>query len=239
MSLKKLQEYIDGGKEIVFFGGAGVSTESGLADFRGEDGLFRQKYNYTPEHMLSYGFFLQKPEIFYEFHRAKMLPIGYEPNAAHYKLAELEKAGKLKAVITQNIDGFHQKAGSRNVLELHGSVYRNYCMECHKEYSLEFIASGSDVPHCSCGGVIRPDVVLYGEALDNFVLSRAVESVTNADVFIVGGTSLNVYPAAGLLNYYRGDKLVLINKDATSFDKRASLLIHGKIGEILSAVKVR
>lgn len=237
MTLELLQKYLDESQNIVFFGGAGVSTESGLPDFRGEGGLFRQKYAYAPEYMLSSSFFRENPKVFYKFHKEKMIPVGFGPNPAHYKLAELEKAGKLKAVITQNVDGFHQRAGSRNVLELHGSVYRNYCLDCHESYPVEYILECESVPYCECGGLIRPDVVLYGEALDDEVVGKAIKYIAQAELLIVGGTSLAVYPAAGLLDYYHGNKLVLINQDPTGYDNRADLLIQGKIGQVLGSLK--
>ena len=236
-----LKKWIEESNNIVFFGGAGVSTESGIADFRSEDGLYNQKYKYPPETILSHTFFEKRPEEFYEFYRDKLLFPDAVPNKAHISLAELEKRGKLKAVITQNIDGLHQKAGSRNVLELHGSVFRNYCTKCGKKYSFDFIIKSAGVPTCSncmentvCGGIIRPEVVLYEEALDMEVLSNAVDYVANSDVFIVAGTSLKVYPVANLVTYYNGCKLVLINKSETSYDKYANLLIRGQVGEVLS-----
>lgn len=237
--VKKLQQIIDDSDNIVFFGGAGVSTESGVPDFRSVDGLYHQKFKYPPETMLSHTFFVEQPEEFFKFYKEKMLPLGAKPNAAHKKLAELEKAGKLKAVITQNVDGLHQAAGSREVLELHGSVYRNYCQKCGKFHSVEEVRDAVGVPRCECGGVIKPDVVLYEEGLDGDVMSKALDYISRADVLIIGGTSLVVYPAAGLINYYRGDKLVLINRDATGMDRRADLLIQGSIGEIFSQIEVR
>jgi len=235
--LKKLQEIVDQAKNIVFFGGAGVSTESGIPDFRSVDGLYSQSYKYPPETILSHEFFIDNTEEFYRFYRNKMLCPDARPNKAHIKLAELEAAGKLKAVITQNIDGLHQMAGSKNVLELHGSVLRNYCMKCHQFYDVEIIAEGEEVPKCSCGGTIKPDVVLYGEGLDSDVMNRSVAAIAKADVLIIGGTSLAVYPAAGLINYYRGNHLVLINKSSTPMDAMANLAIDGKIGEVLGAIK--
>lgn len=236
MSENRLQELIKESGNIVFFGGAGVSTESGIPDFRSADGLYKQKYKYPPEMILSHSFFVTHTEDFYEYYRDKILYLDAKPGRAHTKLAELERAGKLKAVITQNIDGLHQKAGSKNVFELHGSVYRNYCQECGRHYDVEYVKSGSGVPKCDCGGVIRPDVVLYEEGLDQSVLEAAVEYIYNADMLIVGGTSLAVYPAAGLIEYYGGDKLVLINKTPTPYDKRANLVISGSIGDALGAV---
>ena len=229
----QLKNWIEESKNIVFFGGAGVSTESGIPDFRSQDGLYHQQYDYPPEQILSHTFFVRKPEEFFRFYRNKMLAPDARPNRAHLALAELERAGRLKAVITQNIDGLHQAAGSREVLELHGSVLRNHCMRCGKFYGMDAILNSSGVPKCSCGGVIKPDVVLYEEGLDMDTLNRAVNYISRADVLIVGGTSLTVYPAAGLIDYYRGRKLVLINRDATPLDGQADLVIAGKIGEVL------
>ena len=231
---EKLQELIDRSARIVFFGGAGVSTESGIPDFRSVDGLYNQQYKYPPETIISHTFFTRRPEEFYEFYRAKMLAPDAKPNPAHLKLAEMEAAGRLSAVITQNIDGLHQKAGSRNVLELHGSVLRNYCERCHKFYDAEYILNSQGVPQCSCGGSVKPDVVLYEEGLDNETITRAVEYISKADVLIIGGTSLAVYPAAGLIDYYRGNKLVLVNKTPTPRDREADLVVQGSIGEIFS-----
>ena len=236
----KLQELIDQHDNIVFFGGAGVSTESGIPDFRSQDGLYHQKYDFPPETILSHTFFLNHPEEFYKFYRDKMLCDTAKPNAAHLKLAELEEAGKLKAVITQNIDNLHQMAGSKNVLELHGSVYRNYCMKCGASCDTELVRKSSGVPRCEkCGGMIKPDVVLYEESLNEKVLDGAIRSIAAADLLIVGGTSLAVYPAAGLLQYFQGDALVLINKGATPMDKNADLLIQQPIGQVLGSIKVR
>ena len=229
----QLKSWIEESKNIVFFGGAGVSTESGIPDFRSQDGLYHQQYDYPPEQILSHTFFVRKPEEFFRFYRNKMLAPDARPNRAHLALAELERAGRLKAVITQNIDGLHQAAGSREVLELHGSVLRNHCMRCGKFYGMDAILNSVGVPKCSCGGVIKPDVVLYEEGLDIDTLNRAVNYISRADVLIVGGTSLTVYPAAGLIDYYRGRKLVLINRDATPLDGQADLVIAGKIGEVL------
>ena len=229
----QLKSWIEESKNIVFFGGAGVSTESGIPDFRSQDGLYHQQYAYPPEQILSHTFFVRKPEEFFRFYRNKMLAPDARPNRAHLALAELERAGRLKAVITQNIDGLHQAAGSQEVLELHGSVLRNHCMRCGKFYGMDAILNSSGVPKCSCGGVIKPDVVLYEEGLDMDTLNRAVNYISRADVLIVGGTSLTVYPAAGLIDYYRGQKLVLINRDATPLDGQADLVIAGKIGEVL------
>lgn len=237
--IEKLQKMIDESSSIVFFGGAGVSTESGIPDFRSVDGLYHQKYDYPPETILSHTFYRNKPEEFYKFYRDKMLCLDAKPNAAHLKLAELEAAGKLKAVITQNIDGLHQAAGSKCVYELHGSVLRNYCEECGKFYDARYILDTEGVPKCSCGGPLKPDVVLYEEGLDNQVLSGAIRVISQADMLIIGGTSLVVYPAAGLIDYYSGSKLVLINKAPTSRDNMADLVISGPIGEILSQIEVR
>ena len=236
--LEQLQAWIDGSDNIVFFGGAGVSTESGIPDFRSVDGLYHQQFAYPPEVMLSHSFYARHPEEFFDFYRKKLLVKGAEPNAAHRKLAELEEAGKLRAVITQNIDGLHQLAGSREVLELHGSTLRNHCDRCGRFYDTSAVAEAAGVPSCSCGGVIKPDVVLYEEALDSDVTLRAVDYIRKADVLIIGGTSLVVYPAAGLIDYYSGDKLVLINKGATAMDARADLTLSGPIGEILGQIKV-
>lgn len=239
-AIETLQEWISNSQNIVFFGGAGVSTESGVPDFRSVDGLYNQKYDYPPETILSHTFYRKMPEEFYKFYRDKLLISGIEPNKAHLKLAELEDAGKLKAVVTQNIDGLHQAAGSKNVLELHGSVLRNYCEECGAFYDEKYIMdlSHGQVPKCSCGGTIKPDVVLYEEALDSSVMSKSINSIAAADVLIVGGTSLAVYPAAGLIDYYRGHKLVLINMQETPMDSRADLVIHEKIGEVLGNINV-
>ena len=232
--IAKLKEWVDASDNIVFFGGAGVSTESGIPDFRSVDGLYNQQYKYPPETILSHTFFMSEPEEFFRFYRAKMLALDAQPNAAHLKLAEWERMGKCRAVITQNIDGLHQKAGSKEVLELHGSAMRNYCMRCHKPYDVRDIAAGTGVPKCSCGGTIKPDVVLYEESLDSDTLNRSVAYIRNADILIIGGTSLAVYPAAGLINYYRGNKLVLVNKSATPADRSADLVIHAPIGEVFS-----
>ncbi|WP_343247639.1 NAD-dependent protein deacylase [Diplocloster hominis] len=237
-TIETLQKWIDSSDNIVFFGGAGVSTESGIPDFRSVDGLYHQEYDYPPETMLSRTFYERKPEEFYRFYRNKMLYLDAMPNEAHRKLAELEQAGRLRAVITQNIDGLHQKAGSKEVLELHGSVLRNYCSRCKRFYPVEAVTRSSGVPHCECGGKIKPDVVLYEEGLDQKILSKAVKYIENADILIIGGTSLVVYPAAGLIDYYRGDKLVLINKAPTGMDYKADLLVQGSIGEILGQIQV-
>ena len=237
---EKLQKIIDAHDNLVFFGGAEVSTESGIPDFRSVDGLYHQHYEYPPETILSHSFFMRNPEGFYKFYHDKMLALDAEPNAAHRKLAELERAGKLKAVITQNIDGLHQKAGSRKVLELHGSVHRNYCMKCHQFYDAWYIKNAPGVPRCeTCGGMIKPDVVLYEESLDQNVLQESVLAISRAKVLIVGGTSLVVYPAAGLLRYFQGEALVVINKGATSADRNADLLIQEPIGQVLGQIIVR
>lgn len=235
-NVRKLKELIDGSSNIVFFGGAGVSTESGIPDFRSQDGLYHQKYDFPPETILSHTFFMRHPEEFYRFYQDKMLALDAEPNPAHKKLAQWEQEGKLKAVITQNIDGLHQKAGSREVLELHGSVHRNHCMRCGKFYDAEYVKASGGVPRCQCGGLIKPDVVLYEEGLDTELLRKAIRYISAADVLIVGGTSLVVYPAAGLIDYYQGDKLVMINKSVTPQDKRANLVVQGSIGEIFSQI---
>lgn len=229
-----LRKWVDECGNIVFFGGAGVSTESGIPDFRSVDGLYNQKYKYPPETILSYSFFIRNQAEFYEFYRDKIIFLDAEPNITHRKLAQLEADGKLKAVITQNIDGLHQKAGSKKVLELHGSVLRNYCMRCGKAYGVDAVIEAEGVPLCSCGGVIKPDVVLYEEGLDQDVLSEAVRFISEAEILIVGGTSLSVYPAAGLVRYYKGDRLVLINRSPTPYDKYADLLLQCGLGEVFS-----
>ena len=234
--IEKLKKIIDESDNIVFFGGAGVSTESGIPDFRSVDGLYNQKWKYPPETILSHSFFMRNPVEYYRFHHAKLNVRGFKPNQAHLRLAELEREGKLKAVITQNIDGLHQAAGSRRVLELHGTLHRAYCSSCGKPYSAEEMENCEGVPRCSCGGVIRPDIVLYEESLDDKVLRDSIAYIRNADVLIVGGTSLNVYPAAGLINYYNGNKLVLINRSATPYDEYADLVIHENIGYVFSQV---
>lgn len=237
--IAELQKIVDRYDRIVFFGGAGVSTESGIPDFRSVDGLYNQKYDYPPETILSHTFFMRKPEEFYRFYRDKMLALDAKPNAAHRKLAEMETAGKLTGVVTQNIDGLHQAAGSKHVMELHGSVLRNYCMRCGKFYDAEYILHSKGIPTCECGGMIKPDVVLYEEGLDNDVMSDALRTIAGAEVMIVGGTSLAVYPAAGLLNYFRGEKLILVNKGATPQDKNADLLIQEPIGEVFGQLCVK
>ena len=233
-AVEKLKQIVDESDNIVFFGGAGVSTESGIPDFRSVDGLYNQQWKYPPETILSHSFFARYPEEYYRFHRAKLVVEGVKPNRAHLKLAELEQKGKLRAVVTQNIDGLHQAAGSKNVLELHGSILRAYCSRCGRPHPADVINYGEGVPKCDCGGVIRPDIVLYEEALDEKVLQTAIHFIRQADVLIVGGTSLAVYPAAGLINYYRGDKLVLVNRSATPYDGAANLVIHEKIGDVFS-----
>ncbi len=235
---EKLQEIISESSNIVFFGGAGVSTESGIPDFRSVDGLYNQKYDYPPETILSHTFFMRSPEEFFRFYHDKMLCLDAEPNAAHRKLAELEEKGKLKAVVTQNIDGLHQKAGSRRVLELHGSVHRNYCQRCGAFYDAQYMKEAQGVPRCSCGGIIKPDVVLYEESLDQKTMRDSVDYISKAEVLIIGGTSLAVYPAAGLIDYFNGKHVVVINKSSTPRDRFADLLIQGSIGEILGAVQV-
>ncbi len=237
--MEQLKEWVSASDNIVFFGGAGVSTESGIPDFRSVDGLYNQKYDYPPETILSHTFFMTRPEEFYRFYQDKMLELDAQPNAAHRKLAELERAGKLKAVITQNIDGLHQAAGSREVLELHGSVHRNYCTKCGKFFDARYVKDCGGVPRCdACGGLIKPDVVLYEEGLDSRTMQDAVDYIRRADMLIIGGTSLVVYPAAGLIDYYRGDKLVLVNKSATAMDRRANLVIQDAIGEVFSQIPV-
>lgn len=223
---------IENSNNIVFFGGAGVSTESGIPDFRSVDGLYNKKYKYPPETILSHSFFMRNPEEFFKFYRDKMLNLDAKPNTAHTKLAELEKQGKLKAVITQNIDGLHQMAGSKNVLELHGSIHKNHCIRCGKFFDIDYIVNSKGVPKCQCGGIVKPDVVLYEESLDGEILEKSVEFISNADVLIIGGTSLIVYPAAGLINYYRGKKLILINKSVTPMYRKADLVINDSIGNV-------
>ena len=235
-SIVRLREMIKESDNVVFFGGAGVSTESGIADFRSVDGLYNQEWKFPPETILSRSFFDRNPEEYFRFHRAKLVVDGVKPNRAHLRLAELEAEGKLKAVITQNIDGLHQAAGSKNVLELHGSILRAYCSRCRRPFPADIINKGEGVPRCGCGGVIRPDIVLYEEPLDENVMDRAIRYIRNADVLIIGGTSLNVYPAAGLIRYYRGNKLVLVNLSETPYDSYADLVIHEKIGEVFSRV---
>lgn len=236
----ELQKIIDTHHDIVFFGGAGVSTESGIPDFRSQDGLYHMKYKYPPETIISHTFFERNPEEFYRFYKDKMLILDAQPNAAHKKLAELERAGKLDAVVTQNIDGLHQKAGSKKVYELHGSVLRNYCTRCHKFFDAEYVKNSEGIPRCDeCGGIVKPDVVLYEESLDMNVVNGAVDAIRHADCLIIGGTSLVVYPAAGLIDYFNGDKLVLINKSSTGRDAQADLAISAPIGEVLGQIRVR
>lgn len=234
--IKLLKKWVDESDNIVFFGGAGVSTESGIPDFRSSGGLYNMKYDYPPEVILSHSFFMQRPEEFYKFYRDKMICPDVEPNTTHKWLAAMEEKGKVKAVITQNIDGLHQKAGSKKVLELHGSVYRNYCMKCRKPYTLDDIIKTDGVPRCSCTGIIKPDVVLYEESLDENTLEEAVYYISHAEVLLVCGTSLSVYPAAGLLRYYTGERMVLINKSATQYDSRADLLIQAGLGDAFAAL---
>lgn len=231
-----LKKWISESDNVVFFGGAGVSTESGIPDFRSVDGLYSQEWRYPPETILSHSFFERDPEEYYRFHRAKLVIDGVKPNRAHLRLAELEREGKLRAVITQNIDGLHQAAGSRNVLELHGSILRAYCSKCRRPYPQEQMNQGKGLPRCVCGGIIRPDIVLYEEPLDQDILTRAIRYIQEAEVLIVGGTSLNVYPAAGLINYYKGSRLALVNLSETPYDSYADLVIHEKIGEVFSRV---
>ena len=227
-----LKQWIQESRKIVFFGGAGVSTESGIADFRSVDGLYRQKFEYPPETIISHSFYLRDPEYFFRFYREKMLPLGFEPNVTHKKLSQWEQEGKLSAVVTQNIDGLHQKAGSKRVYELHGSVLRNYCTRCRKFHTAEFVKNADGIPKCDCGGIVKPDVVLYEESLDQRTIENAVAAIADADLLIVAGTSLTVYPAAGLVNYYQGKRLVLINRDATAYDGCADLVFHESLGKI-------
>ena len=230
--IETLKQWISESRNIVFFGGAGVSTESGIKDFRSVDGLYSQKFEYPPEEIISHSFFVKRPEYFFRFYREKMLPLGFEPNITHKVLARWEEEGKLSAVVTQNIDGLHQKAGSKRVYELHGSVLRNYCQRCRKFHSAEFIKNSDGIPRCDCGGIVKPDVVLYEEGLDQKTLENAVMAIYDADLLIVAGTSLTVYPAAGLVRYYRGKRLVLINWDATPYDRYANLVFHESLGKI-------
>ncbi len=234
--IEKFKQLIDESNNIVFFGGAGVSTESGIPDFRSKDGLYNQKYKYPPETILSHSFFMENTSEFYKFYKEKMNSLKYEPNITHFKLAKLEEEGKLKAVITQNIDGLHQKAGSKNVYELHGSVLRNYCMKCRQFYNAKEVFNSENIPKCNCGGIIKPDVVLYEEGLDDETLENSIRAIRNADLLIVGGTSLTVYPASGLINYFRGRNLILINKDTTPYDRMADLVINEKLGDVFKEI---
>ena len=236
--MKTLQRIVDESKSIVFFGGAGVSTESGIPDFRSPDGLYNQKYDVPPEELLSHEYFFSHTEKFFEFYREKMLCLDAKPNKAHLKLAELERAGKLTAVITQNIDGLHTAAGSKTVYELHGSVHRNYCLKCGESYSAEYMLHSEGIPHCECGGIIKPDVVLYGENLDDRTVTGALSAIEQCDTLIIGGTSLTVYPAAGFIRYFNGNNLVLINMSSTPYDNKADLSIHDKVGEVLDKINV-
>ena len=229
-----LKQWVEESRRIVFFGGAGVSTESGIPDFRSVDGLYRQKFDYPPEVIISHSFYERKPEYFFNFYREKMMPLGFGPNITHKVLAKWEQAGKLLAVVTQNIDGLHQKAGSKKVYELHGSVLRNYCTHCRKFHSAEFVKNAPGVPRCDCGGMVKPDVVLYEESLNQDTIEHSVDAISKADLLIVAGTSLTVYPAAGLINFYRGDRLALINRDETPFDHQANLVFHDSLGDIFS-----
>ncbi len=232
--LETLKRWVEESRRMVFFGGAGVSTESGIPDFRSKDGLYSQQFDYPPETIISHSFFTLRPEYFFRFYREKMLPLGYEPNITHKKLAQWEKNGKLSAVITQNIDGLHQKAGSRCVYELHGSVLRNYCVKCGEFYPAEFVRDSDGVPKCRCGGIVKPDVVLYEEPLKESTVEKSINAIRGADLLIVAGTSLTVYPAAGFLRYYRGNRLVLINRDPTPYDGQADLVIHAGLGDVFS-----
>ena len=234
--IELLKKLIEESNNIVFFGGAGVSTESGMPDFRSKDGLYNQKYKYPPEKILSHTFFINNTDEFYEFYKSKMNSLNYEPNITHRKLTKLEQNGKLKAIVTQNIDGLHQKANSNNVLELHGSVLRNYCMKCNKFYGPEYIFNSTGVPKCECGGIIKPDVVLYEEGLDNNIMMKSINAIRNADLMIVAGTSLTVQPASGLINYFKGKNLVLINKDSTPYDKIANLVINSSLGTVFKQI---
>ena len=234
--IEQFKELVSQSNNIVFFGGAGVSTESGIPDFRSKDGLYNQQYKYPPEEILSHAFFMRNTEEFYKFYKAKMNSLKYEPNITHTKLAELENKGKLTAVITQNIDGLHQKAGSKNVYELHGSVLRNYCMNCGKFYDAEYVFGSQGIPKCSCGGIIKPDVVLYEEGLNQQTIADSINAIQNADLMIVGGTSLTVYPASGLIDYFRGKHLVLINRDATAYDNMANLVINDSLGKVFDKI---
>lgn len=237
--VRKLQEIIDDSRRIVFFGGAGVSTESGIPDFRSADGIYHQHYKYAPEQVVSHSFFKAHPDVFYEFYKEKMMCLDAQPNAAHQKLAQLEEAGRLTAVITQNIDGLHQKAGSKKVYELHGSIHRNYCQKCGRFYDAAYVKASPGIPRCECGGIIKPDVVLYEESLDSMTIEKSIRAIAEADTLIIGGTSLVVYPAAGFIDYFRGKHLVVINKSATAREVGAELSISAPIGEILGQIKVK
>ena len=237
--VRKLQEIIDDSRRIVFFGGAGVSTESGIPDFRSADGIYHQHYKYAPEQVVSHSFFKAHPDVFYEFYKEKMMCLEAEPNAAHRKLAQMEEAGRLTAVITQNIDGLHQKAGSKKVYELHGSIHRNYCQKCGRFYDAAYVKASPGIPRCECGGIIKPDVVLYEESLDSMTIEKSIRAIAEADTLIIGGTSLVVYPAAGFIDYFRGKHLVVINKSVTAREVGAELSISAPIGEILGQIKVK
>jgi NAD-dependent deacetylase len=232
--LQTLKLWIQESKKIVFFGGAGVSTESGIPDFRSVDGLYNMHFAYPPEQIISHSFFLRDPEYFFKFYRERMMPLGHEPNVTHKKLAQWEQEGKLSCVITQNIDGLHQKAGAQHVFELHGSILRNYCTNCGKFHTAEFVKNANGIPNCSCGGIVKPDVVLYEEQLNSETVDKSIVAIRESDMLIIAGTSLTVYPAAGLINYYRGNKLVLINRNITPYDAQADLLIHGNLGDVFS-----
>ncbi|MCI8618928.1 MAG: NAD-dependent protein deacylase [Oscillospiraceae bacterium] len=234
--LETLRQWVKESNSIVFFGGAGVSTESGIPDFRSVDGLYSQKFDYPPETIISHSFYRKNPEYFFRFYREKMLPLGFAPNVTHKLLAQWEQEGKLLAVITQNIDGLHQKAGSKAVYELHGSVLRNYCEKCRKFYSADFVKTAKGVPYCDCGGIVKPDVVLYEESLNDHTVRKSVQAIAKADLLLVAGTSLTVYPAAGLVNYYRGNRLALLNRDATPYDNQANLVLHRNLGEVFAAL---
>ena len=232
--IETLKQWVESSRNIVFFGGAGVSTESGIPDFRSVDGLYSQKFDYPPETIISHSFFLKKPEYFFRFYKEKMLSLGFSPNVTHKVLARWEQEGRLSAVVTQNIDGLHQKAGSKKVFELHGSVLRNYCVNCGKFYSAEFVKNAAGIPRCVCGGIVKPDVVLYEESLDPATIEGSLKAIREADMLIVAGTSLTVYPAAGLINDYRGERLVLINRDVTPYDEYADLVLHRSLGDVFS-----
>ncbi len=234
--IQQFKQLVNDSNNIVFFGGAGVSTESGIPDFRSKDGLYNQKYDYPPEEILSHTFFINYTDEFFKFYKDKMNSLKYKPNITHIKLAELEKKGKLKAIITQNIDGLHQKAGAKNVFELHGSVLRNYCIKCHKFYDAEYVFNSNGIPRCTCDGIIKPDVVLYEEGLNEETLNKSIIAINKADLLIVAGTSLTVYPASGLIDYFKGKNLVLINRDVTPFDNRADLVIHEALGKVFKEI---